>query len=345
MTIDRLRATEVFIRVAELSSFTEAADALNMPKPSVSVLVRDLETHLGVKLFQRTTRRVSLTADGTAYLERARQLLHDFAELETQVRGDVVAPRGRLRVDVPAAMGRHLLMPALPDFLARYPEITLEVGSTDRPVDLIREGIDCVVRGGNLFDESLAGRKLGVIEVLTLASPDYLKLHGVPRTLTDLDGHHFVNFFSAKTGKIFPFEFFPKSARMTQDAESNQAVQANQAAQTIQTAQAMKQEISRPHRVAANDADSYIAAGVAGMGLIQSPANSAVREHLEAGRLVQVLEKFSAGELPIYVLYPRNRHLSARIRAFVDWIAVVFAKEYPEPSMALIKKSRRVPKR
>ncbi len=333
MAIDRLRATEVFVRVAELSSFTEAADALNMPKPSVSVLVRDLEAHLGVKLFQRTTRRVILTADGAAYLERARQLLHDFAELETQVRGDVVAPRGRLRVDVPAAMGRHLLMPALPDFLAQFPEITLEVGSTDRPVDLIREGIDCVVRGGNLFDESLAGRKLGVIEVLTLASPDYLKLHGVPRTLADLEGHLFVNFFSAKTGKIFPFEFFQKSVSMAHDIKAIEAIEAT------------KQEISRPHRVAANDADSYIAAGVAGMGLIQSPANSAVREHLKAGKLVKVLEQFSAGELPIYALYPRNRHLSARIRAFVDWIAVVFAKEYPEPSMAQTKKTRRVSKR
>jgi LysR family transcriptional regulator, regulator for bpeEF and oprC len=327
MAIDRLRATEVFVRVAELSSFTEAADALNMPKPSVSVLVRDLETHLGVKLFQRTTRRVNLTADGTAYLERARQLLHDFAELETQVRGDVVAPRGRLRVDVPAAMGRHLLMPALPDFLARFPEITLEIGSTDRPVDLIREGIDCVVRGGNVFDESLAGRKLGDIEVFTLASPNYLKHHGKPRTLAALDSHIFVNFFSAKTGKIFPFEFFPKKTNAARDAE------------------ATAQEITRPHRVAANDADSYVAAGVAGMGLIQSPVNSAVREHIKAGRLVRVLEQFSAGALPIYVLYPRNRHLSARIRAFVDWIAVVFAKEYPGPSTALTKKSRRAPKR
>jgi LysR family transcriptional regulator, regulator for bpeEF and oprC len=308
MSLDRLRATEVFVRVAELGSFTQAADALQMPKPTVSVLVQELEAHLGVKLLQRTTRRLSLTTDGEAYLERARSLLREFSELEAQVRGDVVAPRGRLRVDVPAAMGRHLLMPALPDFLARYPDITVEVGSTDRPVDLIREGIDCVVRGGNVFDDSLAGRKLGAIEVITCAAPSYLAAHGTPITIADLEAHTFVNFFSAKTGRVFPFEF------RALDGDSDDAML----------------EVSRPHQVAANDADSYIAAGVAGMGIMQTPANALVRAHLASGVLVRVMENFSAGELPIYVLYPRNRHLSARIRAFVDWIAEVFVGEFPQ---------------
>jgi LysR family transcriptional regulator, regulator for bpeEF and oprC len=309
MSIDRLKATEVFIRVAELASFTVAAEALNMPKASVSVLIAALEAHLGVKLMQRTTRRLSLTVDGEAYLTRARALLREFDELETQVRGMVVAPQGRLRIDVPAAMGRHVLMPALPDFLAHYPDIEIEVGSTDRPVDLVREGIDCVVRGGNIFDDSLVGKKLGELPVVTFAAPHYLAQFGTPKKLIDLDKHQFVNFFSAKTGRLFPFEFFanPEDSAAT--------------------------EISRPHRVAANDADSYIAAATAGMGIAQSPANAHVRRLLASGALVQILKKFSAGTLPLYVLYPRNRHLSARTRAFVDWIADVMKREMKPPHL------------
>jgi LysR family transcriptional regulator, regulator for bpeEF and oprC len=304
MAIDRLKAMEVFARVAEFGSFTQAADALSMPKPTVSVLVRDLETHLGVRLLNRTTRRLSLTPDGVAYLERANLLLREISELETQVRGAVVTPTGRLRVDVPAAFGRHVLMPALPEFLTRYPEINIEVGSTDRPVDLVREGVDCVVRGDNVFDESLVAKKLGAMEVITCAAPSYLATFGTPKKLSDLERHIFVNYFSTKTGRIFSFEFKTRGC------------------------EAVMQEISRPHRVAANDADSYIAAGIAGMGLMQVPMTRFVREHLAAGRLVRVMEKFDCGELPMVAMYPRNRHLSARIRAFVDWVAEVFTREF-----------------
>lgn len=304
MAIDRLKAMEVFVCVAEFGSFTQAADALSMPKPTVSVLVRDLETHLGVRLLNRTTRRLSLTPDGVAYLERANLLLREISELETQVRGATVTPAGRLRVDVPAAFGRHVLMPALPEFLARYPEINIEVGSTDRPVDLVREGVDCVVRGGNVFDESLVAKKLGAMEVITCAAPYYLATFGTPKKLSDLEKHIFVNYFSTKTGRIFSFEFKTRGR------------------------DAVMQEISRPHRVAANDADSYIAAGIAGMGLMQVPMTRFVREHLAAGRLVRVMEKFDCGELPMVAMYPRNRHLSTRIRAFVDWVAEVFTQEF-----------------
>ncbi len=316
MAVDRLKAMEVFARVAEFSSFTQAADALSMPKPTVSVLVRDLETHLGVRLLNRTTRRLSLTSDGVAYLERANSLLREISELETHVRGAVVTPAGRLRVDVPAAFGRHVVMPALPEFLARYPEINVEVGSTDRPVDLVREGVDCVVRGGNVFDETLVAKKLGAMEVITCAAPGYLTTFGTPKKLSDLERHIFVNYFSTKTGRLFPFEFKSRER------------------------DAVMQEISRPHRVAANDADSYVAAGVAGMGLIQSPMTRFVREHLAAGRLVRIMEKYSCGELPMVVMYPRNRHLSARIRAFVDWIAEVFAREFKAPASARTTKQK-----
>ena len=320
MAIDRLKAMQVFARVAEFGSFTQAADALSMPKPTVSVLVRDLETHLGVRLLNRTTRRLSLTPDGIAYLERANLLLREIAELEIQVRGATVTPAGRLRVDVPAAFGRHVLMPSLPQFLARYPEINIEVGSTDRPVDLVREGVDCVVRGGNVFDESLVAKKLGALEVITCAAPAYLAEFGTPKKLSDLEKHIFVNYFSTKTGRIFPFEFKPRAR------------------------DAVMQEISRPHRVAANDADSYLAAGIAGMGLMQLPMTRFVREHLAAERLVRVMEKFDCGELPMLAMYPRNRHLSARIRAFVDWVAELFAREFETLTPARLTKHKRAAK-
>jgi LysR family transcriptional regulator for bpeEF and oprC len=284
-------ALRTFVAIHRSGGFSQAAEVLRMPKPTVTTQVQQLEAHLGVQLLHRTTRRLTLTADGVACLERGAALLREFSEFETQVRGAVVTPAGRLRVDVPAAVGRHVLMPTLPKFFERYPEIVLEVGSTDRPVDLLREGVDCVVRGGNIYDESLVARKLGAFEVVTCAAPSYLAQHGKPKTLADLDRHMFVNFFSAKTGRIFPFEF-------KQGADAR--------------------EITRPHRVAANDADSYIAAGLAGMGIMQSPASAFIRRQITEGHLVRVLTQWSAGELPMYVLYPRNRHLSARIRAFAD---------------------------
>jgi LysR family transcriptional regulator, regulator for bpeEF and oprC len=303
MTIDRLKAMEAFVRVAELGSFTQAAEALRMAKPTVSLLVQQLEAHLKVHLLRRTTRRVTLTPDGAILLERGSALLQEFAEMELQVRGALVKPAGLLRVDVPSAVGRHMLMPSLPAFFKRFPDIVLEVGSTDRPVDLVREGVDCVVRGGNIYDESLVARKLGAYKVITCAAPKYLARHGKPRTLGDLEKHHFVNFFSAKTGRVFPFEFFKGDE---------------------------KHEIMRPHRVSANDAGSYVAAGLAGMGLMQLPASRAVREQIAQGTLVQVMKDWEAGELPMYVLYPRNRHLSARIRAFADWMMEIFQEEFED---------------
>ena len=302
MAIDRFKAMEVFTRVAELGSFTHAADTLHMPKPTVSNMVQDLEAHLGVRLLNRTTRRLNLTADGVAYLARANLILGDLQDLETQVRGALVTPAGRLRVDVPAAMGRHVLMPNLPDFFKRYPNIALEVGSSDRPVDLVREGIDCVVRGGNVFDETLVARKLGAFPVFTCASPKYLKKFGTPKTLADLSKHQFVNYFSAKTGKVFAFDFYVADA----------------------SGQPQLQQINRPHQVAANDADSHLAATLAGLGLAQLVGTENLQIHLEEGRLVRVLKGFECGELPLFLMYPQNRHLSARVRAFADWVVELY---------------------
>jgi len=294
MSIDRFKAMEVFVRVVELASFSRAATALHLPRGRVTTIVQDLESHLGVRLLHRTTRRLSLTDDGMAYHQRARTMLQEMHELEAMLGHAVVTPAGRLRVDVPASLGRHVIAPALPDFFARYPQVMMELGSSDRPVDLIAEGVDCVIRGGLVHDESLAARRLGELEVATCAAPAYLQRHGMPATLADLDRHRFVNFFSAKTGRVFPFDF-----RRGDEAH----------------------EITRPHWVAANDADTCIAAAVAGMGLMQSPLNGVVRAHLASGRLVPVLPDWNAGTLPMLALYPRNRHLSARVRVFIDWVA------------------------
>jgi LysR family transcriptional regulator, regulator for bpeEF and oprC len=300
--MDRLRALQAFARVAELGSFTRAAERLQWPKASVTVLVQQLEEHLAVKLLHRTTRRLTLSDDGAAYLEGVQRLLAELDELDGAVAQRRSNPRGRLRVDVPAAAGRHVIAPALPKFFARYPDIQLELGSTDRPVDLIAEGIDCVIRGGAVHDESLVSRPLGVFRTITCAAPSYLKRHGRPKTPADIAHHHTVDFFSAKTGRLFAFDFAQA------DGE--------------------RYEVRGATRVAANDADTQIAAVVAGLGLAQLPLTRHVHELLRTRQLATVLDKHRADGLPLQLLYPRNRHLSARVRAFVDWVVALYAREF-----------------
>jgi LysR family transcriptional regulator for bpeEF and oprC len=305
--MDRLIAMQTFVRVAELGSFTKAGEALKLPNATVSIRIAQLEEHLQVKLLARTTRRVSLTEDGAAYLEGAQRLLNELEEIESQLAGAVRNPRGRLRVEVPAAAGRHVLAPALPDFLARYPEITVELGSSDRPVDLLVEGVDCVIRGGRVHDEQLVARKLGAFAVVTCAAPAYLARHGTPNTPEDLPNHLAVNFFSAKTGHTFAFEF-------------------------ERDGQLFEQQV--PHRASANDADTHVALTVAGLGVAQLPCTRVLADHLQAGRLVPILADWSAGSLPLYVMYPRNRHLSARVRVFVDWVVELYQRKFDAQAQA-----------
>jgi LysR family transcriptional regulator, regulator for bpeEF and oprC len=302
--MDKIRALQTFALVAELGSFSKAANALQLPNASVSTLIAQLETHLQTKLLARTTRRVSLTDDGAAYLEGARRLLTDMAELDSTITRAAVVSKGRLRIDVPAASGRHFFAPALPDFFAKYPDITIEIGSTDRPVDLVLEGVDCVVRGGTVHDELLVARKLGEFEVITCASPAYWKKFGIPKTPQDLqtNGHVAVNFFSAKTGRVFPFDF--------------------------DNGKGSSLPFSLPNQVAANDADTHVALACAGLGVVQVPATRSTKELLDEKRLQRVLPKWNAGSLPLYIMYPRNRHLSARLRAFVDWTVALYGQSF-----------------
>jgi LysR family transcriptional regulator for bpeEF and oprC len=301
--MDRLQAMSVFVRVVDCGGFTRAAEVLRMPKATVTTLVQQLETHLGVKLLNRTTRRVSVTPDGAAYYERCVRILAEVEDTETVLRRTHGAVSGRLRIDVPATFGRRVLMPALPDFVRRYPDVRLEVGCGDRPVDLIEEGVDCVVRGGDPGDDSLVARRVGQLDFIVCATPGYLVQYGVPLHPQDLERHRCVNYFSSKTGRIFPWDFSRDGERV---------------------------ELQLDGPVAANDGEAYLAAGLAGLGVFMAVVPD-VADHLAAGTVRRVLADWRTDPLPIFVMYPQNRHLSAKVRAFVDWVADLLERQTVEP--------------
>jgi len=295
--MDKLQAMEVFTQVVDAGGFTRAAEILQLPKATVSTLVRNLETALSVKLLNRTTRQISLTADGAAYYERCLRILAEVRDAEDSLSKTHASPSGRLRIDVPSALGRHLLMPALPQFLARYPDINLEVGCSDRPVDLIEEGVDLAVRGGALADSTLVARRIGQLHFVTCAAPSYIALHGRPHHPNDLLQHDCVNYFSAKTGKISEWDFARNGERI---------------------------QMRLPGRIAVNDSNAYMTATLSGMGVAQMAA-FALCPYLQSGELELLLEDWTIDPLPLHVVYPQNRHLSAKVRVFVEWISELFA--------------------
>lgn len=302
--MDRIELLQVFVRVAETGSFTRAADRLGLPRASVTTAVQQLETRLGTRLLHRTTRRVGLTPDGEATLERARALVADMDDMEQQflpARGQV---SGRLKVDVPSRIARLLIAPALPDFFERHPAIELELGSTDRAVDLVLEGIDCALRVGPLTSSSLVARPLGHFALINCASPAYLERHGTPRTPADLPEHLAVNYASPTSGRAAPWEWLSDGEIATLRMRS---------------------------QVAANNAETYIACALAGLGLIQVPAYD-VREHLAAGELVEVLPDARAEPLPVQLVYPHRRNLSRRMQAFAGWLETVLADALDKPA-------------
>ena len=294
--MDRFDAMLVFTRIVELGGFAKAADSLQMPRASVTVLIKQLEAHLGVQLLHRTTRQVSPTLDGVAYYQRCVLLLADLEEAEGLFRSS--QPKGTLRVEMPAAVGRLVVLPALPEFTDRYPQIELEVGLNDRPVDLIREGVDCVIRGGLTMDDSLVARPLVQMDQVTCASPAYLLAHGVPQSLDDLSGHQVVEYFSSASGKRYGLEFQVGDQVRLPDL---------------------------PKRLAVNSAEGYLAACVAGYGLVQTP-HYHVAQLLREGRLQEVLSDCLPPRLALTALYPQHRQLSPRVRVFVDWLVDLCAR-------------------
>ncbi|MGM4903328.1 LysR family transcriptional regulator [Tardiphaga sp. 866_E4_N2_1] len=292
--MDRIDIMRLFVRIVERGSFAQAARDLRIPRPSATHAIQRLEEDLGVRLLERTTRNVRPTLDGTLYHERSVRLLADLDEVENVFRN--AEPRGPLRVDMQGTIGRFFILPRLPEFIARYPGVSLSLSEGDRLVDLITEGVDCVVRAGELPDSSLIGRRITVFEQLTLASPAYLKRHGVPSSPDDLDGHKMVAYVASATGQPYPLEF------------ENEGV---------------AQEIPLPYDVIVRGAEIYAASGVAGLGLIQVPRYR-VEHQITAGLLIPIMEGFPPPAMPVSVLYPESRHPSSRIRVFVDWLTEIF---------------------
>lgn len=294
-----LDALAIFVRVAERASFTRAAEELGLPKARVSTAVQQLETQLGTQLLHRTTRTVRLTADGELFHARCRKLLADADDLGALFRQAPAALRGRLRLDMPLGFARNILIPRLPEFLAAHPQIELEISSTDRRVDLVHEGFDCVVRVGTLHDSELVARTLGHFRMVNVASPDYLSRHGTPTTLADLDAHRLVHYAPTFGGR-------PDGWTYVEDGR----------------------ERVRPMSgsVTVNNADAYQAACLAGLGLVQVPV-SGVRQLLAEGRLVEVLPRWVPAPMPVSLLYASRRNPSARLQALLAWITRVIPPE------------------
>jgi DNA-binding transcriptional LysR family regulator len=292
--MDRFQEMQVFIRIAERGSFTRAADDLQIPRATVTNLMKRMEARLGTRLLERTTRAVRLTHDGEAFYRRCVRLVADLEEAEGSFRN--VAPKGLLRVNVQGTLAKHFVVPALPGFVAQYPGIELHIGEDDRLVDLVREGIDCVLRAGTLQDSSMIGRRVALMAQVTVASPAYLAQFGEPSTLQALADHRAVNYISGGSGRALPLEF-------TVDGEVI--------------------EMQLPSIVSVTGADLYTGAAVAGLGVVQVPRYR-VSGELSAGTLRIVLGDFPPPPMPVSVLYPHNRQLSSRVRVFAQWLRDIF---------------------
>jgi DNA-binding transcriptional LysR family regulator len=301
--MDRFDAMQAFARVVEAGSFTKAAETLHMSKTTVTQLVQQLEARLRVKLLNRTTRKVNVTADGAVYYERVLRLLADMDDAETSLSDASTLPRGRLRVDVPSPLASLILIPALPTFYARYPDIQIDMGVSDRLVDMIDENVDCVVRGGELTDQSLMARRVGDLQLGVFASPDYLKRNGTPahpQELEDSD-HRIVGFLWARTGKPVPYAMHNHSEHL---------------------------QIKGRYVLAVDDGNAYIAAGLAGLGILWLPKYMS-RIHEDRGDLVQLFEDWRLDPMPLYVAYPPNRHISIKLRVFIDWVVELMELHAP----------------
>lgn len=297
--MNKLELLRTFVRVSELSSFTLAGESLGLPRSTVSEQVRALERLLGTRLFNRTTRRVQTTQDGALLYERSKDLLSGMDEIESLFSADDAELTGRLRIDLPTMMARRLIVPALPGFLERFPRLEVELSCTDRQVDLLREGFDCVMRIGALSELDVVARPVGRLSMRNCASPAYLERHGVPRNLQDLAGHRLVHYVRNLGARSAGFEYVQ---------EGELRFQAMAGVVTV------------------NNAEAYSAACLVGLGLIQVPAVG-VDEHLRNGELISLLEPWQARAMPVSLLYARQRHVPRRVQAFMNWLAALLASQ------------------
>ncbi len=296
--LDRIDLFRIFSRVVECASFTRAADTLGIPRSSVSAAIQELEGRLGARLLHRTTRKVSPTQDGTTLYERCQRAIAEVEDTENLFRQTAAQPSGRLKIDVPGRIGRLIIAPALPEFLDRYPQIDVELGVTDRAVNLIEESIDCVLRVGPLIDSGLIARPIGKLPLINVASPAYLARHGTPQSPDDLVNHWAVNYASPSSGRVEGWEWIEDGAIRTLPMRS---------------------------RVTVNSAEAYIACCLAGLGLIQIPVYD-VRGYLDAGELLEVMPDHRADSMPMALLYPHRQHVSRRLQVFADWLETLLRR-------------------
>jgi DNA-binding transcriptional LysR family regulator len=285
----------LFVRVVERRSFTLAARDLVIPRSTATEVVKQLESRLGARLLQRTTRHVAPTLDGEAYYRHCVKVVGDIEEGEAAFSG--AKPAGILHVDVHGTLARHFVLPGLPQFLERYPDLQLFIGEGDRLVDLVKEGVDCVLRVGELPSSGMVARRVAMLIEGTFASPAYIERHGEPRTLEDLDKHRMVGFVSSATGNVIPLEFVDAGKTQYKTPRVSMSVTA---------------------------AETMVAAARLGLGLIQVPVYHLAAD-LAAGRVVEVLQDFRPAPTPVSVLYPQSRQLSLRVRVFIDWLIQEFA--------------------
>ena len=301
--MDRITGLELFVRIVDRGSFTAAAADLGISRPVATAAIKALERRLGTRLLQRSTRHVQPTVEGEAYYRRCVAIL---ADIEDADRGASGAVAGLLRADVVGNLARTILLPALPAFLARHPALTVHLSEGERFVDLVREGVDCVVRAGVLANSDMAVRRLGAMAEITCASPDYLAKHGVPASPDRLDGHAMVGFVSSRTDRPLPLEF---------------------------TVDGRTVEVLLPARVLVGGADTSAAAALLGLGLVQAPRYR-FEDDLASGALVEVLADFPPAPTPVSILYPSNRQLSPRVRVFVDWLADTVGPRLDHPALS-----------
>ena len=290
--MDIARAMAVFSTVATLGSFSKAAARLALPAATVTHIVQELERELGTRLLHRTTRKVTLTDDGTLYQERCLRLLADIDDAQALFSHARTKPRGVVRVDLPERLARLSIIPALPEFFDLYPDVQVRLAASDRFVDLVGEGVDCAVRVGPLADSSLIARRIGDMEQVNVASPAYLARYGTPQSLADLAQHLAVSFFSSRAGRDLVWEYVERGET---------------------------RRLRMRSRISVSSSDAYLAACLAGLGLVQVPHHG-VEALLAKGELVEVLPAYRAAPLPVSVVYAHNRQLSARVRVFVDWL-------------------------
>jgi LysR family transcriptional regulator, regulator for bpeEF and oprC len=298
--MDQFRVMQIFKAVADARSFTQAAEQLDLPRPTVTNAVQAIEQKLGVRLLQRTTRKVSLTVEGMIYLDRCTALLSELEDVNALFLGDGRRPSGTIRVDLPERVAHRTVIPALPGFLRQYPDIDVRLGSSDRMADLAGEGIDCAIRGGVLRDSTLIARRLGDMEQINVAARSYLELQGRPQTPAELARHQAVNYFSSMTGRDQPWEYVDEHGAV--------------------------KTLALRSRVSVSSTEAYLAACRAGLGLIQMP-RAGVEGLLASGELEEVLPQWKPAPLPVSIVYAHNRHLSPRVRVFVDWLAHVMQLE------------------